>query len=252
MFFDLLDLATGFARDSRAQKNFKSLQAQAQGQFDAQMDTSVQRRVADAKKAGVHPLFALGSTVGSSPTLSAGASAPTGSGLGDAISGMADRMGLKDLNRAQTENNLASARRDDAEAAYLNSQRAKLQSDLASRGHDGARTYPYGEQPAGAGTQFGPATYYSPEIPQSKSLGVVAGTRPGEIEVQFKDGSKMHLYDPDLGLDEIGQVRYVFERMLHYDRKASSWTRGKIKSAWEAAKRELPKFKRAVSGPPVR
>ena len=36
----------------------------ATDQFNAQMDTSIQRRVVDAKKAGIHPLFALGGSVG--------------------------------------------------------------------------------------------------------------------------------------------------------------------------------------------
>ena len=46
--------------------------AQAQAQFDAQMDESIQRRVKDAELAGIHPLFAMGASSGASPTISAG------------------------------------------------------------------------------------------------------------------------------------------------------------------------------------
>lgn len=44
----------------------------SQRQFDAQMDETIQRRVADSLKAGINPLFALGYTGGASPTIHAG------------------------------------------------------------------------------------------------------------------------------------------------------------------------------------
>ncbi|AXL14872.1 DNA pilot protein [Microviridae sp.] len=263
MLGNLLDIAGSLlARNDQKkanaqnQANFVSSQKQAQGQFDSQMDESITRRVADAKNAGVHPLFALGASVGASPTLSSG-NAPkveTGSGMGDALARVADRIG-------ESSRNKAAAARDEAEAALLNSQRKRLESDFMSRGRDGSsvKTYPYGEKPVEGPIQFGPdsprgkPTYFSPEIPQhGKNPGVVAGTRPGEVRVRLADGSEMNLYDPDLGLDEIGQVRYVFQRMLHYDRKASAWTKTQIKSAWQKAKKEFKSFKRAASGAPIR
>ncbi|AXL15452.1 DNA pilot protein [Microviridae sp.] len=246
MLGTLLDLGTSLVGLNQAKKSNKQQQAnfnqsmkQAQGQFDAQMDQSVQRRVADAKEAGVHPLFALGASVGSSPTLSAGASAqaPTGSGIGDAIAGLADKLGQVELNKSSTARNQAAARRDDAESLYLNSQRARLQNDLASRGRDGAgvKTFPYGTEPANSPVQFGPdspsgkATYYAPEIPQhGKNAGIVAGTRPGTLTARMPDGRTVNLYDPDLGLDEISQVNYAWQRAIHHTTDAAMWTHNKV------------------------
>lgn len=247
MLGNLLDIAgTLFgmheqrSANKQNQKNWAYQMAQSQKQFDAQMDQSVQRRVKDAQAAGVHPLFALGASVGASPTLSSGGAprVQTGSGMGDALARVADRIAQTDMNRARAE-------RDEAEAALLNSQRKRLEQEMISRGHDGAgvKTYPYGEKPVveyGPDSPRGKPTYFSPEIPQhGKNPGVVAGTRPGEVRVRMADGSEMNLYDPDLGLDEIGQVRYVFQRALYYDSKASAWTKKKVRQLWNEAKRKV-------------
>lgn len=246
---DLLQLglsAFGMGQANRAnRKQWEAYQQQnaiSQQQFREQMDTSVQRRVADAKKAGIHPLFAMGASVGASPTFQSG-QAPTGSGMGDAIAGLAESLGMVDLNRAATERDRAAAKRDLAESQYLDTQKRLMMADFMSRGRDGARTYPYGSKKAGdAKVEYGPMgdpEFYRPQIPQHGSNpGIVAGTRPGEIDVKMADGSTVRLYDPDLGLDEIGQVRYVFQRMLHWDRKASAWTKTQLRKLWEDAKRE--------------
>ena len=108
---------------SRSNKRARQM---AQSQFDAQMDTTIQRRVADAKKAGIHPLAALGSGAGASPTLSA---APTGSAMGDSIKSLAEQLGVIETNKSQ-------ARLDESQAAYYDALAAKARSDLGSRGRD--------------------------------------------------------------------------------------------------------------------
>lgn len=237
---DAIGLLGASRRDRAQQALYKKQLAQAQNQFDQQMDHSVRRRMEDAKRAGVHPLFAMGASVGASPTLTAGGQPPTGSAVGDAISALADRIGQIELNKAGAERDRAAAKRDEAEAAYLNSRRATLASDLASRGRDGVKTYPYGTKRVETPIEYGPegkATFFPPEIPQHGSNpGIVAGTRPGEVKIRLGDGSTARIYDPDLGLDEIGQVYYAWQRVLHYDRKASKWTKDQLRKAWNHAK----------------
>lgn len=108
-----------------ARKAAKKQAAQAQYQFDQQMDYSIQRRVADAKKAGIHPLYALGASPGASPTMSMSGQHDSGSGLGDGIAsaGSAIATGLQnkqanDIAQAQlaeqAKNNQAQRFRDRA------------------------------------------------------------------------------------------------------------------------------------------
>lgn len=209
-----LNLAGGiFGNRSKDRQQRRQLE-QAQHQFNQQMDHSVQRRVLDAKRAGVHPLFALGASVGASPTISAGGESG-GNPMQSALSAMAQT-----LNSLET--NKASARRDNAEAALLDSERARINQALTNGGQGsdsealqvvekGVKTYPY---PGDKGYN-GPATYYSPEIPFSKKPGIRAGTVPGTVDVQLPDGRQVNLLSQDLGLDEISQVDYVYQRAQH-------------------------------------
>lgn len=210
------DLA-GVSSAAKAQKfqkqAFKQSQAQAQGQFDSQMDESVQRRVKDAQAAGIHPLFAMGASVGASPTISGGnAQPPSGSGMGAAISRLANNLGMVAQNRA-------SAAKDIAETQLMDSERRLLEQELSSQGRDGIKTYPYGAKPGAdisfQNGKFGPHEYYSPEVPYSSSPGVRAGQIPGTIEALMPDGKKVSLISPDLNMDEISQVDYVWQRAGH-------------------------------------
>lgn len=165
--------------------------AQAQRQFDAQMDQSVQRRVKDAKNAGVHPLFALGASVGASPTISADAT-PQGSPMQSALTNMAKHLGVIEQNRA-------SARRDEAEAALLDSERARIEQDLKTKGSDSTKT-PEGPEFPPAPTGFRNAT---------SDEGGQGGRFPDRIPVTDTAGNEYDLPNPDLGLDEVGQIEYV-------------------------------------------
>lgn len=207
---NLLDFGLGFlgigqARsDQKWQRNAWWQQfEQSKYQFEQQMDHALRRRVEDAKRAGVHPLFAMGASVGASPTMQAG-NPPTGSAVGDAIARLGEAMGTVGMNRA-------AARRDEAEAQYLDSLKKRIESDLNSRGRDGARTYAYGEKEAPA-LQFGPAEFFAPQVPSMSRKGVAAGQHPRDIDIMLPDGRTIQIYNPDLGLDEIGQVRYIVDR----------------------------------------
>ena len=69
MLGDLLDFAGGLIQAGENRRQRAKDRALAREQFDAQMDESIQRRIADAEKAGIHPLFAMGASVGAAPTL---------------------------------------------------------------------------------------------------------------------------------------------------------------------------------------
>lgn len=212
--------------DFKASKDAQKISKQ---QFRQQMDESIQRRVADAKAAGVHPLFALGASVGASPT-----STVVGSGLGDAVRGAADAMTrgyqrkeqaakdeiidarLERVAQAEISAKMAQANRDEAEAALINSNRKRLEQGLGSRGHDGGevKTFPFGTNP-GPEVVYGPAEFFNPEVPTSKVPGVQSGTTPATQDYIFPDGRKIRTYGESLQADELKQVDIVYRRAIH-------------------------------------
>lgn len=123
------NLVSGFLNRSAA----KDAAAQQQAQFNANMQMQkdfaqqgVRWKVADAKAAGIHPLYALGAqTISPSPISVGGGSADTS--LGD----MAKNMG-QDLSRA-VHATRTQEERDDAYATTvkaMNVQRMGLENDL--------------------------------------------------------------------------------------------------------------------------
>lgn len=248
----LLDLGAGLLGLGDARKNRKLRQAElqmAQRQFDSQMDESVQRRVKDAQAAGIHPLFALGASVGASPTLSAGATpAPTGSAAGDALARIAERFGLIAQNKA-------SARRDEAEAAFLDAQRKKVEGEIASRGRDAlgsggmVKTYPYPED-----VERGLVEVVPPIVAPSKPgrPGTRAGAVQESIDAIMPDGRRLEIPNPDLGLDEISQFEYVRRKLnLHVTDQIEGivdfWNAARKKGKVKRLEMELARLKRIRS-----
>ena len=203
----LLDLAGGVFSDRQARKDRQRDRQLSQAQFDAQMDESVQRRVKDAEKAGIHPLFALGASSGASPTITAGGGrSPTG--VRDAVGRAADRLAMRKLQKSEIARSEAAAKRDLAEAALLDSERARLAQDAASRGHDGAavrgKESVLSDQPV-----YGPAEAVPQQVLKMSRPGVASGTNPLAVKVQDEFGTEFTLPNPDLGLDEMAQVDYA-------------------------------------------
>ena len=188
----LLSLGGSLFGASKASSSHKQSLAQAQQQFDSQMDQSVQRRVTDAKKAGIHPLFALGASVGASPTLSAGGADPGGgilsAGIGKLSAAIMEASGQKKLNEAQ--------------AAYYSALAAKAEQAGVARGHDGVQGA-IDPVTTGADVVYGPADYVNPEVKKSKSPGVAAGTHPLFVDVKHPNGRTSKALNPDIGLDDI-------------------------------------------------
>lgn len=109
----------------------KSLTA-AEKQYDLQRTQSIQDRVADARKAGIHPLYALGASPAASPTIGISGQTSVGSALGEGIQMAAQAyQASKSPGKAQQQASIravnASAARDEAQAALYNSQRKRLE-----------------------------------------------------------------------------------------------------------------------------
>ncbi len=224
MLLELLGMGTKLVgagiSDAKSKKENALYRQQAQSQFDQQMDFSVQRRVKDAKAAGIHPLFAMGASVGASPTLSAGGSSRAGNAMGRAMQSIGQSLGLVARNKA-------AATRDIAEAMLLDSERVRIEQDAISQGRDdpGAMGPPVPKPYAYSGeqTQMGPAAYYAPEVPLSKRPGVKAGTAPAKQELLMPDGRKIELFSEDAQADEINQIEIVRQRAIHYATDAMAW-----------------------------
>lgn len=199
----------------------------AKRQFNAQMDQAIQRRVADARKAGVHPLFALGSSAGGSPTTYAGDGGigAAGEALGSAVKGLKSGKGEQRLLESQISASEASAKRDLADAALSDAQAAKLAQEMNSQGRDGFTTTPLSE--AGQ-LQYGPIEYVSPQVPYSSRLGVQAGVQPGTVDIVLPDGRTVNLLRSELGLDELAQIDYAMQRSGHLLEDAWYWLADKI------------------------
>jgi hypothetical protein len=147
----LLDFGMGFSDRKHARSMSRTAFNESKRQFDQQMNESITRRVADAKNAGVHPLFALGASSGASPTTSFGG----GSSAAPRISGMRELMS----SLLETENDVKRSTKkvNEADAALKNAQAAVLTGHASSTGRD---IDPYGDTRA---------TYYAPEIPTPRS-----------------------------------------------------------------------------------
>lgn len=211
---------------------------QAQHQFDQQMDQSVRRRVEDAVRAGVHPLFALGASVGASPTVSSGG-APYSSGN----TGMSSA--LQNMGRMIANVNTAQAKRDEAEAAYLDSQRALNEQRLNSEGRDAFGTGKTRALPDNT-IDRGDYLEYKPEVPAQSKPGLRAGPIPERLQLTTRDGRKIEVLNPDAGLDEIGQAEYVRQKGVMWTADRIEDIMGFLKSRGGTSDKEIAAMERRL------
>ena len=182
----------GYKSDKKQRDMYQAQMRQSQGQFDAQMDESVQRRVADAKAAGIHPLFAMGASVGASPTISAG-SPPRGGKAQQGLESLAESLGVIGINRSE-------AARNEAEATLMQQEAAQIRQDMMSQGRDIPAQADIGERPLPAIAED--PEYFAPEREQVKERGV-RHPLPMFVEVTHPDGRTSRVPNPDLNLDDI-------------------------------------------------
>ncbi len=201
-----------------------------------------QTSVADAKAAGLHPLFALGSSANFSP--SGQYISQTGSAAGEGVARAGEHI-AQGMRRAQTgerqvQMDAASKQIHDLrlqkmtrEISLDDMEIMKRASDLkmaenqllywgdgssAQAGGPESKTYPYG-------TQAGPALSQRPLVASARQ------SMPETVESVSPDGTRMALLNPDLGLDEVGQAEYL--RL-----KAIGWTVKQL-HAWAARRRKV-------------
>ena len=133
--------------------------------------------------------------------------------MSNAMESIGRSLGLVAVNRA-------AATRDIAEAQLLDSERRRIEQDATSTGRDdpGAMGPPVPKPYAYSGeqVQMGPAQYYAPDVPLSKSRGVRAGTPPAKTHLKMPDGRELQLFSEDAQADEINQIEIVRQRAIHY------------------------------------
>lgn len=222
--------------------NAKKSGKEARRQFNQQMNESIQRRVADARAAGVHPLFALGASVGASPTITAGQYG-SGSAVGDALQGVGGAIkgysaakGLQRMQAAQIRSAEASAARDEAEAQLALSNAKRVEQDMASRGHDGFQMHAYGAKKS-PDLVFGPAEFVAPQVPFSQEVGVRAGNIPERIRMTGRDGRTIDVINPEANFEFLPELLWARQ-------KAQYWTTDQMERFAQWLKKKGIKFHR--------
>lgn len=203
----LLDRRESRAGRSDAERwNERSYQL-ARDSFDWQK-SYIQNRVADARKAGIHPLYALG-TPGASASFTAGQS-PTGSGLGTGLAeaGRAIAGGLRKkdplqarLIEAQIQTQESQARLNDAEALAAASR--------AKRAEQTAITH---RLPPSAPIARQALTDYVPKrgVKRAVEVGPIKDIAPrGWATTPW--GDRIPWFHDESGFDEVGQAYNLYE-----------------------------------------
>lgn len=230
----------------------------AREQFEWQKNR-IQNTVADAKAAGVHPLFALGGSGGFSPVSVSGGESRGGLGrglasLGQALSGKRAKTAQEQAAAAAGLSQIQSqTRRNDAEASYYDALAAKTRQDpvAISNARDVASLSFGGLTPSRSSSSRSSSARvtarpgHNRKPKPGKFLGPHAGATlqkrgrgyspdepvPLYIWVETPEGLR-RAYNPELGLDEVGQAHWVGEPLK--EAGEASW-----RSWWNQFKRDL-------------
>lgn len=199
--------SAGGAAASRS--NFNSTRRGQAKQFQVMMNESVQRRVGDAKRAGIHPLAALGMSPSAGPTLTGAGAGAEGDAIARGGESLANAIGGKRLQDAQLEQVNSSKELNEAQAAYYRSLAARASPNSpgtdGSQLDNGVRTYPYPEAEM--------PIYVRPEVPTRDSTGYQTGRRPAMELQRLPDGR--HLKQFTGQMDEVNQV-YAIQQLAKY------------------------------------
>lgn len=243
---DLLSAGVSLFAGDKSAKAAKKQTDLSKKQFDLVRTQSIQDRVADARKAGIHPLYAIGASPSASPTIMAGQSdqgtyiAEAGRQLGAAY----DKAQSQPLAAAQLRAINAAANRDEA-AAMLDLSRAKREQQVANVRQDGALM-------AGEGVPPGRITALPSEIvsAQKGDASTVAGKKPAFMEVIVgadpKTGKVRTAYvpysdeGPAEGLDSMGALGLsALKNLGIFDWPSENWYKGPLIRYLE----NLPRYK---------
>lgn len=156
--------------------------AEARRQYER--STDIQNRVADAKAAGIHPLYALGASVHSGTPIVPESTGGSGPGVAEAA--LQSQQFNRDADRADAE---AGARiaRDHAQAALFSSQAALAQQSLNQHKDD---EYILGYGPGPNGTEiplYGKVEVLESKMPARKVIRLPGG---GEFVIRPSDDAQ--------------------------------------------------------------
>lgn len=167
-----------------------------QSNFDTQLDSTIQRRVADAKKAGLHPLYALGvsSAPSSQPITIQDSIGPSLNQAGQNIGNILGRQGsAADRLKTVLENKLLDSQigETDARKNLIQAQQAQMnqanQTDLGIRPELQNKIIPEGQAPNPPGTDAVGYVEKKPAALTSQMQGredLIAGRSRGGFELR--------------------------------------------------------------------
>lgn len=165
-----------------------------------------------------------------------------------ALTAMASTLGVIEQNRA-------SARRDEAEAALLDSERKRLEQELVQRGNSRVNTYPYGAQ-GEANLNLGPVEFVKPQIEYSRpdNASRTAGVHPGLNQLDIGDGVTVTLFADKAQADEINQLILgggLMHKGVNRTLAFYGWTKG-ADGVWRKTKKREPYIRiKKEDGTPV-
>lgn len=188
----------------------------------------IYNRVQDAKRAGIHPLFALGASgnvstgfsAGSTPTSRSGSSGSAlGAGIaraaGSLASGMRKTPAVTALQERLVNSQIlaqeAQAHRDNTAADVARSEEARAIQSLNS---------------SGAGRSLDPA----PPLAERPIEAVDRLSTPRDAEYIREDGTRASMYHREAQMDEVNQARVVVQDAAHYSPNI-------VRRAWNLLKR---------------
>ena len=202
-------------------------------------DLQLTRRVADAKSAGLHPLFALGATGGYSRSSTGFSGSHMGEGVARAGEAVAQGM------RERTRGKVATATRAEGTAEHklrLIKMQKEIQLDDAAL-MKAASDLKIAEQALMSGPRgniVGPPGQVLGEAPMDRPIiSTPRQSLPTWSEIRNPDGSVSRVLNPELGLDEVGQFEFLRQQ-------AQEWMTDKLMQRRKLRRQKRKRTRRRV------